>query len=1371
LKLNVLLLCLLLTILYWGEIFTLSNAFAKDSTKTNESPVVQKPQLGYPSRHAVTPALKKLTDVKQRKKKTVHREQRVVPRLTIPRAEVKKTDVLEADPVVQSRIAAKSSMPATSYGFEGIHNVNGVLPPDTNGDVGPDHYVQTVNLAFAVWDKSGTPLIGPSNLNTLWASLGGICASNNDGDPIVLYDQLADRWLISQFALNFPDDFHQCVAVSATPDPTGSWNLYDFQISTSKMNDYPKFGVWPDGYYMSVNQFDGSTLSWEGVGAVVFERSAMLAGDPGARMIYFDLDESVYPDLGGMLPSDLDGMTAPPSGTPNYFVQLEDDAWGAAQDRLQVWQFDVDWTIPADSTFSLSGYLPTAAFDSDLCGGSRNCIPQPGVRTLDAIADRLMYRLAYRVFDTHQSMVVNHTVDTNGSDHAGIRWYELRDAGSGWTVHQEGTYAPDSDNRWMGSIAMDASGNIGLGYSVSGTSTFPSIRYTGRLASDPSGTMLQGEAEIIAGGGSQGISLGRWGDYSMMGVDPTDDCTFWYTQEYYASDSDAGWQTRIGSFRFPSCTTGPAGTVAGAVTDAATGLPIEAAEVTVGGSTTFSGADGRYTFLTMPVGTYDVTVAAYSYLPQAAPGLVVSDGVTATQDFALDAAATSTISGTVTDGSGQGWPLYARLDIAGHTTPVFNDPTTGAYTVTLFEGATYTFTVNALTGGYASAVRAFVAPAGEGVEDFSLLVDQSCTAQGYSGDAGGCSAIPGEGLLLGNVYDANTFFPLDGADVLGNGRTVSCFGTPDDPLVDEGFYVLSLPEGASIVTASAVDYGPYNQSVTVTAGETTQQDFQLDAGQIDVQPNPVVIDLVVDGTTARKLILENSGNLPVNFSTREINAPYQAPAASGPFALHGRRVSPKHINDTTAGAVYDSNPPAASPLAAGDVIGTWSSGIEPWGIGIESTTDELWLGNADTVMFDYQNYNYLSDGMATGDTIDTSSWRSGFAADMAFDPLSHRLWQVNVGGDNCIYEMDPVTFVSTGDRICPSFGTSERGLAFDPKTGTFYSGSWTDGVIHHFDAAGTILDSVDVGLNIAGLAYNPGTEHLFALVNSSVGFDVYVLDANTGYSVIGGFDIPGVGASEQAAMGIDCDGHLWIVNQSTNEIIEADSGESDVCESLDIPWLSPGVTSGSVPGTDSLQVDLAFDATGLDPGQTYEAHLRILNDTPYGDILIPVTLTVLSDSDGDSLSDTLENDTGTDPADADSDDDGIPDGVEDANQNGLVEPDETDPRNVDSDNDGIQDGTEEGYTLSDITADTDTTIFIADADPLTTTDPLSADTDDDGFSDGVEDVDRNGRLDPGEWNPNDDTDFPPFPVPGATHLMLFLLVLSMIGMAARREGR
>ena len=449
----------------------------------------------------------------------------------------------QTDGAVQSAAIAPNA-PATIATFEGVSNLSGVLPPDTNGDVGPNHYMQWVNLSFAIYSKTGTLLYGPAAGNTLWSGFGGVCQTSNDGDPIVLYDQLADRWMVSQFAVpGGASGYHQCIAVSQTGDPTGAWYRYDFLWSNTNMNDYPHFGVWADGYYMTVHEF-ANAATWAGQGVAVFERSQMLQGLP-ARMVKFNL-YSTDPNMGGMLPTDLDGP-APAAGTPNYFVEPDDDTFGFAQDQVQVWAFHTDWTNPANSTFTRAATLPTAAFDSDMCGYARTCIPQSGTTAkLDAISDRAMYRAQFRDFGGYQTILLNHTVDATSTDRAGIRWYELRNTGgAGWGINQQSTFSPDATQRWMGSVAMNSNGDIGLGYSASSSGMFPAMRYTGRLAADPLNTMTQGEGTLIAGTGAQTHTAARWGDYSMLSVDPSDDCTFWFTSEYVQTTGSAPWRTRL----------------------------------------------------------------------------------------------------------------------------------------------------------------------------------------------------------------------------------------------------------------------------------------------------------------------------------------------------------------------------------------------------------------------------------------------------------------------------------------------------------------------------------------------------------------------------------------------------------------------------------------------------------------------------------------------------------------------------------------------------------------------------------------------------------------------------------------------------------
>jgi hypothetical protein len=448
----------------------------------------------------------------------------------------------EADGAVQESVPAQNA-PSVASSFDGISNLCGCLPPDVSGDVGPNHYVEALNGAFAVYSKAGATLKAPTAMVALWSGLsGGLCKTHDDGDPIVVYDRLADRWLISQFAWEDPDNYHECIAISKTPDPTGAYWAYDFKLTGTRFNDYPKFGVWPDGYYASFNDFDSDTgFGFAGVTVVAFNRAKMLTGDPTANGVRFVLGTS-YDSL---LPSHLDSRLPPPANAPNLFLQSVDST-----NSLKLYAFHADYATPASSTFTSAGTLAAAAFDSSL-----SAVPQPSAPTLDALADRPMQRLEYRNLGgapTQERLVVNQTVNA-GSGRAGVRWYELRGSGGTWSIGQQSTFAPaDTLHRWMGSAAMDGSGDIAVGYSASSSTLSPSIRYTGRTPADAANT-LQAETIMQAGGGVQTSSSHRWGDYTTLSVDPVDDCTFWYAGEYYSSTSNSSWKTRIGSFRFPNC--------------------------------------------------------------------------------------------------------------------------------------------------------------------------------------------------------------------------------------------------------------------------------------------------------------------------------------------------------------------------------------------------------------------------------------------------------------------------------------------------------------------------------------------------------------------------------------------------------------------------------------------------------------------------------------------------------------------------------------------------------------------------------------------------------------------------------------------------
>ncbi|MEI7499256.1 MAG: T9SS type A sorting domain-containing protein [Bacteroidota bacterium] len=505
-------------------------------------------------------------------------------------------DPLATDQNVQSWFGPRAP-DSLMQSFDGVSNPQGYVPPDTDGDVGPNHYFQVVNCSYAIYSKTGSLLFGPYANSSIFT---GLPNNSNDGDGIVLYDEEADRWLFSQFSLpTYPNGpFWEMVAISATSDPTGIWYRYQFQFSD--MPDYPKLGVWPDGYYLSVNRFASGSGNYLGTGAAALNRTKMLAGDPTANMVYFTLSASN--EASSFLPSDCDGAF-PTLGTPNYFTYMND-----GPDRLGIWAFHVDWANTASSTFTQNALLNVNSFSSNIPGG----IPQKNTTVkIDDLADRLMFRIQFRAFTDHWSMVTSHAINV-GSGVAGMRWYELRKQGANpWAVYQQGTYSPDANSRWMGSIAMDASGNMALGYSISSASKFPSIYYTGRLATDPLGEMTIQEGVIKEGGGSQTntwTNPGRWGDYSSMSVDPSEPSKFWYTQQYYQTTHLYNWKTRIGSFNLDTPTSF---SITGTIKYPGT-TPISLAGISVTlkngtGSvigTTTTNASGSYSFSGLINGSY-----------------------------------------------------------------------------------------------------------------------------------------------------------------------------------------------------------------------------------------------------------------------------------------------------------------------------------------------------------------------------------------------------------------------------------------------------------------------------------------------------------------------------------------------------------------------------------------------------------------------------------------------------------------------------------------------------------------------------------------------------------------------------------------------
>jgi len=471
-----------------------------------------------------------------------HRDREINPNIKPP---VFKD--LPFDPNVQKQQGwIKNESRATIKNFAGQNS--GSYPPDCNGAVNSDYYFQVVNTTYQIFNKSdGSSAAGPSPLNSIFDNtLPG--ANRNDGDPIVLWDEQADRWFYAEFSvpsLSGGGNDYMLIAVSTTNDPTGTWYSWAFDVDDPP--DYMKFGIWQDGYYMATNTSGKNDV-------YVFERSVMVTGGASPQMIAFQNPNrpSTFDGFHCILPLDNDGAWAP-TGTPGQFITIADDGQSNPADELWIYELYADWTTPSNSTFSRTQQLAVNAFSGNFTSDWNN-IPQPGSsQKLDGVSTVLMYRAQYRNFNGTQKIVCNHTI-AESSTEAAIRWYELVNTGSGWSIAQQSTYNPDNISRWNASIAMNDEGEIGLGYSVSdGNSTYPGIRYCGQSANAPANVLDIAEVSIWDGSNSQS-SYNRWGDYSNISVDPSDGKTFWYTNEYVGSSTHG---TRIVSFAFPANCTPP----------------------------------------------------------------------------------------------------------------------------------------------------------------------------------------------------------------------------------------------------------------------------------------------------------------------------------------------------------------------------------------------------------------------------------------------------------------------------------------------------------------------------------------------------------------------------------------------------------------------------------------------------------------------------------------------------------------------------------------------------------------------------------------------------------------------------------------------
>ncbi len=555
--------------------------------------------------------------------------------------------------------------------FGSDNNDNGSLfgfliaPPDTDGAVGATHYVQMINLVTTIYDKAGNTVLGPFASNAFWDGMGGNCEPYNQGDPIVLYDDVADRWLVSQFA--FPDtmaSFSQCVAISQTSDPTGGYNRYEFSFDSYGFNDYPKHGIVSDSITVTANLFTprGRNFSFGGTFLGVMDKNAMYAGQP-AGMIGFNIGTGEF----GFVAGDLDGS----GNVPALFATAM-----STSGAFDIWQIDVDWTT-GNASVSQVASIPISAFSSALCSDSRGaCIPQPdGGPLLESLSDRLMHRLQIRDFGTYRTMVTAHTIDVGGG-RAGIRWYEFRESGGTWSLHQEGTFAPnDGEYRWMPSIAMNAAGDIGLGYMLASTSTYVSTAVAGQTAAN-SGTGILDAAEAICAAGS-GVQTGvsRAGDYSATSVDPATG-NFWHTNEVFVSTGDYQWATYVCEFSL------------------AGGAPPPNTPPTA--SFTFNCTDLGCTFDGSGSSDSDGTITGYAWnFGDGATG----SGVTTSHTYATEG--TYTVTLTVTDNDGATGSSSQSVTVTAGST---NEPPTASFTFSCtdlgctFDGSSSSDSDGTITG-------------------------------------------------------------------------------------------------------------------------------------------------------------------------------------------------------------------------------------------------------------------------------------------------------------------------------------------------------------------------------------------------------------------------------------------------------------------------------------------------------------------------------------------------------------------------------------------------------------------------------------------------------------------------------------------------
>ena len=793
-------------------------------------------QFGQSYHNDVSPALRDLSarwraPATKDEDEREERHENLNPRLPLP----EHVDV--PDPVIDRGITQPlpNAIPTTNLNFDGMAAAtisSPGPPPDTDGAVGLTQYVQIVNQSYQVFNKTtGASVAGPTSIAAIWSGFGGVCETASHGDPIVLYDHLANRWLISQFA-GAAAQTDECIAISTSSDATGSYNRYGFHLGTNFF-DYPKLSVWPDGYYMATNVFNPSGTIL-GPQAFAFDRTSMLAGSPATFVTPGITGGSGEPSF---LPADLDGTILPPSGTGNPFVSFPAGA------IYKVRLFHADFATPANSTFTLIG-SPAGAGFTLLCPATKTCVPQLAPQTsVDGRGDRLMFRLAYRKFpDGHEAVVGNYSVFANSV--AAPRWFELRAVTTAPVVFQESTYAPDSTWRWMGSVAMDQSGDLAIGYSASDSTIHPQIRYAGRLAGDALNTLAQGETHLFDGTGSQdSTGNSRWGDYSAMTIDPVDDCTFWYTQEYYATNGSS-WKTRIGSFKFPICVAPTIVLTVNKTADTNDGV-CDAADCSLREALTVAGSDGLADTIIFNiaansagcVGT-DCTITLTSPLAPAADAsrLTTINGDTGTNTITLSGNNATQILSVVSG---------ANLSLSNLNLTAGRGSNGGA--ITIATGGILTVTNSAIFGNTATSQGGGIFTNSGSALNLTNVTISTNSATSIAGGiyevgtatAKNCTITNNSAPLEGGVYLSGGGSSFNIANTIIAGNSASFAPDAVGNFTSLGHNLIGNPQGANGFTATGDQTGvnPQLASLGNNGGPTQTHALQSNSPAINAGDN------------------------------------------------------------------------------------------------------------------------------------------------------------------------------------------------------------------------------------------------------------------------------------------------------------------------------------------------------------------------------------------------------------------------------------------------------------------------------------------------------------------------------------------------------